>query len=180
MKIDMGQDPFYEYYINVQCKFHLDGTRKLTDIKHTYEIISALNRESFRNILNIFIKVSYTSYNNIISCIKNKYIQKGDSIGFENIKDIYDKLYKLNLSDDEIRDIWIYFRHRQFHISKQYGYSAEQHKEHRDNKNYVNYNGGSNCNKIRYPKKCRKTAWKRFYKIFPHLNPENKKDEENF
>lgn len=24
---------------------------------------------------------------------------------------------------------------------------------------------------IRYPKKCRKTAWKRFYKIFPKLKP---------
>lgn len=33
--------------------------------------------------------------------------------------------------------------------------------------------GGSNRNKIRYPKKCRKTAWKRFYKLFPHLKKEN-------
>lgn len=29
--------------------------------------------------------------------------------------------------------------------------------------------GGSNRNKIRFPRKCRKTAWKRFYKLFPHL-----------
>lgn len=25
--------------------------------------------------------------------------------------------------------------------------------------------------KIRYPRKCRKTAWKRFYKLFPKLKP---------
>ena len=29
--------------------------------------------------------------------------------------------------------------------------------------------GNSNRNKIRFPRKCRKTAWKRFYKLFPHL-----------
>ena len=41
-----------------------------------------------------------------------------------------------------------------------------------DNKTYslssysTNY---YNPNTIRYPKKCRKTAWKRFYKLFPTL-----------
>lgn len=35
----------------------------------------------------------------------------------------------------------------------------------------INYSRrrNSNRNKIRYPRKCRKTAWKRFYKLFPHL-----------
>ena len=35
-----------------------------------------------------------------------------------------------------------------------------------DNKDFVNRGtGGSNRNSIRYPKKKRKTAWKRFYKL---------------
>jgi len=38
-----------------------------------------------------------------------------------------------------------------------------------DNKDYINGSGGSNCGKIRKPKKCRKTAWKRFFKLFPFL-----------
>lgn len=42
----------------------------------------------------------------------------------------------------------------------------------RDNKTVRIGSGGSNRNKIRYPKKCRKTAWKRFYKLFPNLKPE--------
>lgn len=42
-------------------------------------------------------------------------------------------------------------------------------KEGRDNKDVLVGGGGDNKNKIRYPKKCRKTAWKRFYKLFPHL-----------
>lgn len=40
----------------------------------------------------------------------------------------------------------------------------------KDNKDYINYgSGGGNGGWLRYPKKCRKTAWKRFYKLFPHL-----------
>lgn len=45
-------------------------------------------------------------------------------------------------------------------------------KPRRDNKDVKVGSGGSNKNKIRYPKKCRKTAWKRFYKLFPHLKPD--------
>jgi hypothetical protein len=41
--------------------------------------------------------------------------------------------------------------------------------ESRDNKDVLVGSSGDNRNKIRYPKKCRKTAWKRFYKLFPHL-----------
>lgn len=40
-----------------------------------------------------------------------------------------------------------------------------------DNKTYRNTGTGNlhNGGRIRYPKKCRKTAWKRFYKLFPTL-----------
>ena len=45
--------------------------------------------------------------------------------------------------------------------------------ERKDNKTYLNRgNGCSNANKVRYPKGVRKTAWKRFYKLFPSLSPE--------
>lgn len=42
--------------------------------------------------------------------------------------------------------------------------------ESRDNKTVRVGNGrNKNQNTIRFPKKCRKTAWKRFYKLFPDL-----------
>lgn len=41
----------------------------------------------------------------------------------------------------------------------------------RDNKDIRVGSGGGNRNKIRRPRKCRKTAWKRFYKLFPKLKP---------
>jgi len=37
------------------------------------------------------------------------------------------------------------------------------------------WDGEGRHNPIRYPKKCRKTAWKRFYKLFPKLKDKNTK-----
>lgn len=38
----------------------------------------------------------------------------------------------------------------------------------KDNKDYINYgSGGGSYSWLRYPKKVRKTAWKRFLKLFP-------------
>ena len=39
----------------------------------------------------------------------------------------------------------------------------------KDNKDYKVGSGGFNKNTIRFPKKVRKTAWKRFFKLFPKL-----------
>lgn len=50
-------------------------------------------------------------------------------------------------------------------------YNRKPIQQRRDNKDVLVGSGWSNINKIRYPKKCRKTAWKRFYKLFPHLKP---------
>ena len=47
-------------------------------------------------------------------------------------------------------------------------YKKNNAKETRDNKGVYVGNGGSNCNKIRYPKKARsKRTWGIFYKMFP-------------
>lgn len=60
-------------------------------------------------------------------------------------------------------------------------YSSMPKEPMQDNKNTLsNYpTNYYNPNSIRYPKKCRKTAWKRFYKLFPTLkyNQEKYKGE---
>lgn len=53
-----------------------------------------------------------------------------------------------------------------------WSYKQMPKPDRRDNKHTHVGSSGDNRNKIRYPKKCRKTAWKRFYKLFPHLKPE--------
>ena len=43
-----------------------------------------------------------------------------------------------------------------------------------DNKTYINYgSSGHNRDKIRLPRKVRKTAWKRFFKLFPWIKFRN-------
>lgn len=72
-------------------------------------------------------------------------------------------------TDSEIRKIWVPIRRTRMQVRAQY--NKIPNKVRQDNKNSINWgNGRGNANKIRYPKKCRKTAWKRFYKLFPHLN----------
>lgn len=65
---------------------------------------------------------------------------------------------------------WEYYRLDQTEIKKSYKQMTRPPRQ--DNKTYLNTSpswGSSNKNKIRYPRKVRKTAWKRFYKLFPHL-----------
>lgn len=71
---------------------------------------------------------------------------------------------------------WEYHRTDQMNIH--YGYKKMSRPPRQDNKTYMNTSptgGSSNRNKIRYPRKARKTAWKRFYRLFPHLKETNEK-----
>ena len=62
-----------------------------------------------------------------------------------------------------------YKKYNTHHTDINYSLMPKEPKQ--DNKNPLsNYpTNYYNSNTIRYPKKCRKTAWKRFYKLFPVL-----------
>lgn len=82
---------------------------------------------------------------------------------------------ELGYSDSDAERFWkkTYLSHRE----KVEEYKKKPIRERKDNKDVINYGGGSAHyfqKAIRYPKKVRKTAWKRFYKLFPHLDPKNK------
>jgi len=65
---------------------------------------------------------------------------------------------------------WEYYRLYQKEIRD--GYKTMSKPARQDNKTYLNKSPqpfADNKNKIRYPRKVRKTAWKRFYRLFPHL-----------
>lgn len=65
---------------------------------------------------------------------------------------------------------WEYYRLHQKEIRD--GYKSMSRPPRQDNKTYLNKSPHpfpENRNKIRYPRKVRKTAWKRFYRLFPHL-----------
>ena len=94
--------------------------------------------------------------------------------GYEEIFDLAKNLH-IKMND-------LYRRWRIIHafrakdkMDNKYGRMPKSPRQ--DNKTYINKgNGHPQRGWLRYPKKKRKTAWKRFYKLFPHLKPdENEK-----
>ncbi len=82
--------------------------------------------------------------------------------------EIYKIGKSLNKSDNEIEADWIFINNKN-HINR-IKYNQMPNIEYKDNKRHINSrnsNGCSNSNRIRRPKKRRKTAWKRFYRLFP-------------
>lgn len=84
------------------------------------------------------------------------------------------EMHKLALElDIDIYALWHQISKERKEIKD--AYKAKPVSEGRDNKDVYVGSGYPQGKTIRYPKKARKTAWKRFYKLFPKLNPENKK-----
>lgn len=112
--------------------------------------------------LNLF-PIEKIKFPQLTTSAKMWYGFKGRDQFFEVIKLQSD----LGLSNDEIVELGQTLREEKFKYRRQYNRKPIAIR--RDNKDVKVGSGGSNRNKIRYPKKCRKTAWKRFYKLFPHL-----------
>ena len=79
-------------------------------------------------------------------------------------------LYKQ--AEIEMTDAYLHWSHNHFEQAKRHHSMNRMPKNPKqDNKSYISYGrgiGGNVCT-IRKPKKVRKTAWKRFYKLFPKL-----------
>jgi hypothetical protein len=84
---------------------------------------------------------------------------------------IVDIFIKLGFNETDALVYWFKTRNEQTQLTNQYYKKPTKiRKDNKDTINYSNCKGASNRNKIRFPKKCRKTAWKRFWKLFPHLD----------
>lgn len=87
---------------------------------------------------------------------------------YQNTIDLIKFAENNSISLEEIRVHCFRLEMKQSKITNSYNEKPERIRK--DNKDSLNLgNGNDNWNKIRFPKKCRKTAWKRFYKLFPHL-----------
>jgi hypothetical protein len=115
--------------------------------------------------INYFILLKYLKESNKISF--NKFLKERILIS-KRIHELYIKFF----NEEEYRIHWNISYHNQIEKSKKYDYMIPP--ERKDNKTYLNrgtgnMNGGFSS--VRFPKKGRKTAWKRFYKLFPNLKP---------
>lgn len=87
---------------------------------------------------------------------------------FKAAFELYDEIEQLGIGYGELMEIFnsTVLEKVQSQIPTQ-----QRKGETRDNKDKRVGSGGSGSSRIRFPKKKRKTAWKRFYRLFPNLNP---------
>ena len=131
--------------------------RKLISLIRTYNVRSKEAVKNINSLLYVKINGDY-----------RKHLEKAAEII---------KLYeKAGLVETE----WV--SHWEYHIKDQHikHFEAKSNIKviRQDNKNYINRgNGDSYSGDIRYPNLKRKTAWKRFYKLFPSLKPTEEIEE---
>lgn len=126
------------------------------------------------------MKEKQKKYNKLIYLL-NKYTCFPSIYQFDNNSDWFNhkekkeifKLFKeFGYDKNSAIDLWMNVDCQKYHRQS---YKTMPKLPKQDNKTYKSTGHSShtsNACKIRYPKKCRKTAWKRFYKLFPELKPD--------
>lgn len=131
--------------------------KKLKSLVHDHDVFCG-NFQNFELIEHLDKRIGiFTGYNSEYSISKlNAYTEIKNIVLELNI----DKFQYFKISLTELKKI----------NDSRESLKINTLKETRDNKGvYVGGRGGSNCNKIRYPKKNRSAkVWKMFYEMFPH------------
>lgn len=139
------------------------------------DILLTINKKSRRDFMMTIRSIRPYSKDNcelVQKFISEHNINNDEKENIKKAIGIISFYEKLGIIEDDWYQHWSYYRDYQRSLHKK---NLRNNKpESKDNKDYFNGGGGSNRNKIRYPKKCRKTAWKRFYKLFPKLKPDEK------
>lgn len=136
--------------------------------------LQSLNKKDKSKLMSLIRKDHAKSKKELSNSLKIVFMMRGVKTWYRNIQNasIIISLYeKAEVNEIEMINHWEYYRQKQIELHKRMNSMAKPKRQ--DNKTYINRGSeGSNANSIRYPKKCRKTAWKRFYRLFPHLKPE--------
>lgn len=149
-----------EHIMRIENKFSMSGEALLESLQ------DKLSRDQYRKCCFLMRTQPAVTEDILISQVDTFRSTQFDYVGS---LDIYRFLKQIGFSVDEIYSLWMI--NRTSHCERRLNLKAMKHPPKQDNKDITIGSGGSNKNKIRYPKKCRKTAWKRFYKLFPNLKP---------
>jgi len=146
--------------------FNTCEMRKIEEIEDIIESLpKPLKRKFLRGISTFYL----ATRDQLKNMIENEafYIRyDGDRIATTIF--IYGIYEALGINDKEIEKHWKHVRKAQAELH--WSYSAMAKNPRQDNKDSLNHgNGQCNAYSLRRPKLCRKTAWKRFYKLFPRL-----------
>ena len=141
--------------VDAQVKvLSVDDQRTLNTLIRKLHVYTKLGIESERNTFKDFPSIDKERIARLDEAIK--------------VHTLYDKA-----GIDEKKRIVHWDMTYNIHLLNHRFYTENTKPERKDNKSYINYgNRDGKAGRIRYPSKKRKTAWKRFYKLFPHLKPQ--------
>lgn len=127
-------------------------------------------KKLYKKLHNLLISIHWLSSRQTAEEFsKSKYLYKQTRMDYLRMLKIHDIFDELGFTDEERDNYYkvFYFNRRQASME----YKKMPKPPRKDNKTHINYGsgGGFSGHGIRYPRKVRKTAWKRFYKLFPHL-----------
>lgn len=150
------------------------------------ELLILIRKEAIPPILFLGDRPSLIEYFENLQTNFQNYTEKDYKIYGKTIEMVKDKLRIKELYERVSPDLYGCMIHWNLSWNdqkkKNQEYNSMKKLPKQDNKTYLSERKSgyrSNANKIRYPKKNRKTAWKRFYRLFPHLNPKLNEDLTN-
>lgn len=164
-----------EYIQDIYIKKY--GTPYIKDF-HAYKPHMPLTKDEHRKLLHLLSKNHQCDKSYVITLKErmkdDKYTAKKYSTQIDELTTVHRLFDKLGLSEEERCNFWR--RYVSLVRNNKPNYNAKPIKSSKDNPNThgEKFVGGGTPRK---PKKCRKTAWKRFYKNFPHLDPKNKVEQ---
>lgn len=135
-----------------------------------------LSKKEWKRLHFIISGNMYISFEIATQRINNKsYFEhfRSYSNGIKLQNEAHQLFVKLGMDETMRRGYWV-LKYSERKASKE-EYNKKPIRVRKDNKDIINYGSGNPQSAIRYPRKKRKTAWKRFYKLFPHLDPNTKK-----
>jgi len=148
----------------------MDTNKKIVErVDNLIEKLSRKDKHKLNSLIRMTVFITKSYFDEWKSWYTPKTKNKHIDVTFTNTIIIHNLYDLANVTQEDRKVHWMYNRNEQF---KKHNNTKRMAKNPRqDNKGYISGSGGSNRNKIRYPKKCRKTAWKRFYILFPELKP---------
>lgn len=138
-----------------------------------------MDKKEIRKALNAIKSTHYKSKSGVLEDLK-MVEEHGYSewfVNYVNNQVLIHKYYDfIGLTEEERKIAWFRAHMERVTISKSYNHMPRAAR--RDNGDTYNRGSGYGRNSMRVPSKKRsKRVWKKFYKLFPHMDPNNKVNE---
>ena len=145
---------------------------KVVEIVNKINGLIELNfpRDTKRIILYSIKTKHYIPYDRLIK-VDASNLNKNSLENLKTLMNIHMLYREMDIPESEYKIHWVYNYQTQHELHLSYKTIVKPIRQ--DNKTYINYGRGNHAyfkGKIRFPRKCRKTAWKRFNRLFKDLN----------